>query len=157
MFNNSRKGILIDKPLILWFFFEKDCPICAFVKDTVLRPMQHERIIEIERYEIRANNTSPAVKWFYDYCENEMAGDVLTPTIRLVDIYYRGYEYRIDSVKILHLWRMKPNIVGDEDKQKANQLRKHIMEAVANYRRWSVTSTHDVNVLSHMPLARRVI
>ena len=48
-----QKGILVDKPLTVWFFFERDCPICAFVKRYVLRPMSFQGMIKLEPYDKR--------------------------------------------------------------------------------------------------------
>jgi len=139
-----QKGVLVKKPLTIWFFFEIDCPICAFVRRFVLRPLAFEHLIILEPYEINSNIMSPPVKWFYDYSNHELGGDALTPTIRIIDFFYRDMVLHEDSVKICHLWSTKPKKVGHEDEEKAETLRQQILEAIALYRRKYVKETHNV-------------
>jgi len=150
----AQKGILVDPPFICWFFYEADCPICRYVLKNILMDLQSDNFITIELIDVQFNRVSSKVYWFEDY--SEMTDESLTPTIKLVDRYKTNIGYREDSVKILHLWKTKGLFLTEQDVEKSNLLRDHIIEAIKNYRRRYFAPFHDQKRPSMSQLPRTI-
>lgn len=150
----AQKRILVKPPFTCWFFYESDCNICRYVLNNVLVYLESDGLINIRLIDINANKGSPEVQWFLEY--SEQTGEVLTPTIKIIDRYYRDGGIREDPVNVFHLWDTeKGDFVTEEDMEKTERLRKHIIESVDNYYRRCYNSFHDMKRKTILMLPRR--
>ena len=116
--------------------------------------MQTEGLIHIRRIEVEANKGTPEVNWFDKYSDDY--GGAITPTIKIVDRYHTEIGTRVDTVKILHLWEEKGEILEESDKKKSKQLKEHIVEAIENYRRRSFRPFHNPAPIARLAVPRMV-
>jgi len=158
-------GLQIRGPVAAWFFYEHTCPICRFVKMTVLLPLQAKNVIDVRPFEVIDNEGLPEMAWFHGYSDE--TGGAVTPTIRLVDIYavdvaYDLESYRIAPIQVLHLWDAKKGkTLGENDIAKAKMLHEQIVEAVKKYRQKQIRNTHDLKaeakiLVPKYPMFRKV-
>lgn len=141
----THPGIQIRGPITAWFFYEHKCPICRFVKMTVLLPLQAENIIDVRPFEVIDNEGLPEMAWFHAYSDS--VGGAITPTIRLVDIYAKEIDYRYAPIQVLHLWDVKKGkYLEESDVAKSKMLHGHIIEAIKKYRRKPIRETHDLSL-----------
>jgi len=110
-----------------------------------MQQLESEGWINIRLIDVNANKGSPETYWFFtEYTEKAWGGDTTTPTIRIIDRYWRDGRIREDPVKVLHLWDTeKGDFVTEEDIEKTERLRKHIIDAVSNYSRRCYNDSHD--------------
>jgi len=135
-------GIInIDPPIETWYFFEIDCPICRYVLYNIMLPLQTEGYIRVKNFEITADAGTPEVDWFNRY--SEWGQSALTRTIRLVDRHLGDFSIRNFPVRILHLWEKKEDFLTKEDIETSELLKKHVMEAVLEYKRKCFEDFHD--------------
>lgn len=141
----THPGLQIRGPINAWFFYEHKCPICRFVKMTVLLPLQAEGIINVRPFEVIDNAGLPEMMWFHAYSDS--VGGAITPTIRLIDMYPIEIGYRIAPIQVLHLWDVKKGkYLEESDIAKSKMLHNHIIEAIKKYRRRMIRETHDLSL-----------
>jgi len=140
MSKRIKEGLIVKPPFYALFFYEIDCPICRYVLNHVMLPLQLEGHIIVRPIEVLANSSSPDTAWFHYY--SEMSGGEITPTIKLVDRYLDGFRWREDTIQDLHLWERKDEEVTESDVETADRLRDQIIEAIEKYRRKPTRMTH---------------
>jgi len=149
----TQKRILVKPPFITWFFYEHDCDICRYVLNNVMLQLESEGWIDIRLIDVNANNGSPEVQWFNEY--SERTGEVLTPTIKIIDKYWRDGRMREDPVNVFHLWDDKGDYVTEEDMEKTDRLQKHVVESINKYYRRCYNSFHDLKRKTSLMIPRR--
>ena len=134
----------VNHPLEVWCFYEYYCPVCNYVIRRILYPLASNNQIKLLNIEIMTQAGSYYVEWF-NYYSNQV-GEAITPTIRIVDRYFNPEEgsYEIRPVQVLHMWKQKTTELRNEDTEKANTLRRHMHEAIKNYRRSYVPYSHKI-------------